>query len=213
MDRVDVEDDGEGEGSSLWHGLDFDFHIIALVDDDKSLYKYKARENGTFLVRQVKPSREFKGKMVFARKNYDELNKLGDNLHLSIDFGIFGILSLPIFRGLQLFYNWIPNYGVAIILLTLLIRLLTFPLQFKSFKSMKKMQQVQPELQKLRDKYKDNPQELQKATMETFKRAGANPLGGCLPLLLQMPIFSRFIRYLAILVSFLELLLPVGLSI
>jgi YidC/Oxa1 family membrane protein insertase len=99
-------------------------------------------------------------------------------------------------RALQFFYSLIPNYGIAIILLTLAVRTLTFPLQFKSFKSMKKMQVVQPELQKLKEKYKDDPQRMQRETMELFKREGANPLGGCFPLLLQMPIFFAFYKVL-----------------
>ena len=112
---------------------------------------------------------------------------------LNLDF--FGFLAVPILRMLQFFYEYFPNYGVAIIILTLLIRLFTFPLQYKSFKSMKKMQKLQPELNKLKEKYQDNPQKMQAETMELFKRSGANPLGGCLPMLLQMPFSLHFIRY------------------
>ncbi|MFN8369987.1 MAG: membrane protein insertase YidC [Bacteriovoracaceae bacterium] len=100
-------------------------------------------------------------------------------------------------RTLQFFYKHFPNYGLAIILLTIFVRLLTFPLQYKSFKSMKKMQVLQPELAKLREKYKADPQKMQKETMDLFKRAGANPLGGCLPMLLQMPIFFAFYTVLS----------------
>jgi len=106
------------------------------------------------------------------------------------------ILAVPILSGLKFFYKLIPNYGVAIILLTLLVRLLMYPLQHKSYKSMKKMQEVQPELTKIREKFKDDPQKLQMESMALFKRAGANPLGGCLPLILQMPIFIAFYKVL-----------------
>jgi YidC/Oxa1 family membrane protein insertase len=75
------------------------------------------------------------------------------------------------------------------VLLTLLIRLLTFPLQWSSLKGMKKMQTLQPQLAKLKEKHKDDPVAMQKETMEVFKRSGVNPLSGCFPLLLQMPIF------------------------
>lgn len=74
--------------------------------------------------------------------------------------------------------------------------MLTFPLQYKSFKSMKKMQVIQPELTKIREKFKSDPQKLQQETMALFKKAGANPLGGCLPLILQMPIFFAFYQVL-----------------
>ena len=106
------------------------------------------------------------------------------------------MIAVPILRGLQFFYSIFPNYGISIILLTIIIRMLTFPLQYKSFKSMKKMQEIQPDLTKLREKYKDNPQKMQQETMALFKRAGANPLGGCLPMLLQMPVFFAFYRVL-----------------
>src|SRR5690606_34464240 len=108
---------------------------------------------------------------------------LGNKLQGSVDFGIWGIFAVWILKGLQFFYEWIPNYGISIILLTFLIRMVTFPLQWKSMVSMKKMQVIQPELTKIREKFKDDPQRMQKESMELFKRAGANPIGGCLPLL------------------------------
>jgi YidC/Oxa1 family membrane protein insertase len=109
---------------------------------------------------------------------------------------MLSVLAVPMLHTLQWFYKYIPNYGLAIIILTILIRLITFPLQWKSFKSMKKMQKIQPDLQKIREKYKDEPQKLQSETMELFKRAGANPLSGCLPLLLQMPFFFAIYKVL-----------------
>ena len=93
---------------------------------------------------------------------------LNNGLHATIEFGFFGFLAVPILRMLQFFYEYFPNYGVAIIILTLLIRLFTFPLQYKS-KSMKKMQKLQPELNKLKEKYQDNPQKMQAETMELLK--------------------------------------------
>ena len=115
---------------------------------------------------------------------------------MSVDFGFFAVLAVPILRGLQFIHKFIPNYGIAIILLTIFLRLITFPLQYKSFKSMKKMQTIQPELAKIKEKYKDEPQKMQKETMDLFKKAGANPLSGCLPLLLQMPFFFAIYRVL-----------------
>jgi YidC/Oxa1 family membrane protein insertase len=91
---------------------------------------------------------DFSAFVFFSKKNYDDLKALGDNLHLAVDFGFFAVVAVPILRGLQMFYKLIPNYGIAIILLTILIRTLMFPLQYKSFKSMKKMQQLTPEINK-----------------------------------------------------------------
>lgn len=83
----------------------------------------------------------------------------------------------------------VGNYGIAIIILTILVRLILLPLTLKQEKSMKKMRDIQPELDKLKEKYKDKPQEFQKATAEIYKEHNVNPLAGCLPLLIQMPIF------------------------
>ncbi len=99
-------------------------------------------------------------------------------------------------RLLNWFYSWIPNYGVAIILLTVLVRVAMLPLTLKSMKSMKKMQQLAPEIEKLREKYKEDQQELNKRMMEMYRERGVNPVGGCLPLFLQMPIFIALYRML-----------------
>jgi YidC/Oxa1 family membrane protein insertase len=134
--------------------------------------------------------------LVFVKKEYNYLASLGHNLNNSVDFGIWGFFAVWILKGLQFFHTFVSNYGLCIILLTLLVRLITFPLQYKSFVSMKKLQVIQPELTKLREKFKDDPQRMQKESMDLFKKSGANPLGGCLPLLLQMPVFFAFYKVL-----------------
>ena len=90
---------------------------------------------------------------------------------------------------LNAIYGVVGNYGIAIIIVTFLMRIIVFTLTLKQEKSMKKMRDLQPELEKIKEKYKDNPQELQRRTAEIYKENGVNPLGGCLPLLIQMPIF------------------------
>lgn len=193
---VAVSDDEEGDGTLRWAGIDFNYHLFAAVLAKDTPARYKITEKGQMFIDIPEASKEFSTDLVFTKKNYDDLIALGDNLHQSVDFGFFAILAVPMLRALQMIYKFIPNYGLAIILVTILIRLLTFPLQFKSFKSMKKMQAIQPELTKIKEKYKDEPQKMQKETMELFKKAGANPLSGCLPLLLQMPFFFAIYRVL-----------------
>jgi YidC/Oxa1 family membrane protein insertase len=195
VDTMEVGDEDSYDGVIKWVGIDFNFHLFALVMDKKSAAKI-TNANNKLIVDFVEPTQNFNSYLIFAKKNYDILNKLGDNLQLSVDFGIFGIIAVPILRGIQYSYKYIPNYGIAIILLTILLRFLTFPLYYKSIISMKKMQKVQPELAKLKEKFKDDPQKMQKETMELFKRAGANPLGGCFPMLLQMPVFFAFYQVL-----------------
>jgi YidC/Oxa1 family membrane protein insertase len=97
---------------------------------------------------------------------------------------------------LNWFYGYIPNYGLGIIFLTILVRVAMYPLTLKSMKSMKKMQLLGPEIEELKTKYSDNAQEMNKKMMELYKERGVNPLGGCLPMLLQMPVFIALYRML-----------------
>ena len=90
---------------------------------------------------------------------------------------------------LNAIYGVVGNYGIAIIIVTVLMRIIIFTLTLKQEKSMKKMRELQPELEKIKEKYKDNPQEYQQKTAELYRESGVNPLGGCLPLLIQMPVF------------------------
>ena len=112
-------------------------------------------------------------------------------IHLSkiIDFGIFGPLAWGMLWVVNGLYNFFRNYGVAIILMTALVKIISFPLTRKAHVSMKKMQELQPQLTELREKYRDDPQKLNKATMRIYKENGVNPLGGCIPWLPQLPIF------------------------
>jgi YidC/Oxa1 family membrane protein insertase len=97
---------------------------------------------------------------------------------------------------MKFFYRVIPNYGVAILLLTLLVRLIMFPLQHKSMKSMKKMQELQPYLKGLQEKYKNDKEKLNKEMMQFMKTHKVNPMGGCLPMLLQLPVFIALYKVL-----------------
>lgn len=193
------DDDREVAFMSDWVGYDYNYHLFSVVFNEKQSLQYavRAQEKSSFF--DIKLNQSFStldGSLIFTKKNYDYLSSLGSGLKGAIDFGWFGIISIPILRSLQFFYELIPNYGVAIIFLTIFIRMLTFPLSFKSFKSMKKMQKLQPELAKVKERHKDDPQAVQKATMELFKKHGANPIGGCLPMLAQFPIFIAFYNVL-----------------
>jgi len=122
-------------------------------------------------------------------KLLESLEGVNPALHKAIDFGFFGILALIFLRTLKLFHYIAPNYGVDIILLTVSIRIAFLPISIRSQRSMMKMQRLQPQIQRLRDKYKDNNEQLQKEMVDLYKRNHVNPLGGCAPMALQLPIF------------------------
>lgn len=102
---------------------------------------------------------------------------------------LFGWLENILKYAMQIIHRFVPNYGVAIIILTILVKILLFPLTHKSFESTSKMQMLNPKIQELREKYKDNPQKMNQAMADLYKKEGVNPLGGCLPMGLQFPFF------------------------
>lgn len=131
-------------------------------------------------------------------KEYERLKELGVGLEHVIDFGFFSILARPIFWALKFLYKYIGNYGLAIILITIITRVPFVPIITRGQKSMKKMQELQPKMNELREKYKKDPQRLQKEMMEMYKKYKVNPMGGCLPMLLQIPVFFALYKVLMI---------------
>ncbi|MFZ4404663.1 MAG: membrane protein insertase YidC, partial [Pseudobdellovibrionaceae bacterium] len=131
----------------------------------------------------------FKQILFAGPKVMEVLKASSPDLSVILDHGFFGFISKPLLEIMKAFYGISKNWGVAIILLTLLVRLCVLPFNIMSFKSMKAMQQIQPQVQGLREKYKDDPMTLNKEMMALMKENKANPLGGCLPMLLQIPIF------------------------
>lgn len=131
-------------------------------------------------------------------KEYDSLKKSGFGLEHIVDFGFFSILALPLFWLMKIFYSIIPNYGVSIIILTILVRIPFIPLINKGQQSMKKLQDIQPKMAEIREKYKKDPQRMQKELMELYKKHKVNPMGGCLPMLLQIPVFFALYKVLLI---------------
>ncbi len=196
LNHLEPGEEETGDKLIKWTGIDFNYHLFGLYFEKEVNLLLKNNADGTFAIYPSKADKALNYRLVFVKKEYDYLSNLGHGLKHAVDFGIWGFFAEWILRGLQFFYRFFPNYGVSIILLTLLIRLITFPLQYKSFVSMKKLQLVQPELNKIREKFKDDPQKMQKESMELFRKSGANPIGGCLPLLLQMPVFFAFYKVL-----------------
>jgi len=124
------------------------------------------------------------------------LGELDYKLTYLVDLGWFAFFGWPLLYGLNFFYSIVGNWGFAIILLTLTVKLLFFPLTQKAFTSSQRMQAIQPEMKKIREEFKSNPEELNRRTMQLFRENKVNPLGGCLPMLIQMPIWIALYRVL-----------------
>lgn len=122
-------------------------------------------------------------------KQTELLEKIDPILPEVLDYGIFGFISKPLLNLMKFMFGIFGNWGVAIIALTLVVRLLVLPFNIMSFKSAKAMQKIQPQLQAVREKYKSDPMQMNRETMALMKEHNANPLSSCLPMLLQIPIF------------------------
>ncbi|MGC2670882.1 MAG: membrane protein insertase YidC [Candidatus Acidiferrum sp.] len=135
-------------------------------------------------------------------KDYDILKQMKPPLHALVNFGWLEIIADPLFHGLKWIHNYVPNWGWSIVVLTLVINMLLFPLRISSYKTTLKMQRVAPEIKQIQDRFKkykmNDPkkQEMNKEVMAVYSREGINPVGGCIPQLLQMPIWYGLYRAL-----------------
>lgn len=135
-------------------------------------------------------------KVAFADKKLDTLKAIDPSLDVTVDLGFFSIIAYPILQSLRFIHKYTGNYGFAIIILTILIKILTFPLVVKSMKGMKRMAEFQPKMKALQEKHKDDKAALNMEMMQLMKQSGYNPMAGCFPMLLQMPIFFALYRVL-----------------
>jgi len=216
MSYSDLQDDGELKFPSTggWLGFTDKYWLTTLVPDQTSavnarmLYsktgnveKYQADFVGSEIIAQPgamveTTSHFFAGaKVVSLLDGYTE--SLGiSNFDLAIDFGVLYMLTKPIFYAMDYIYGVVGNFGVAILLLTVGIKLLLFPLANKSYVSMSRMKKLQPEVKKLQERFKEDKMRLNQEMMALYKKEKANPAAGCLPILVQIPIFFALYKVL-----------------
>lgn len=132
----------------------------------------------------------------FGPKSVNILKSCNCELDKAINFGWFDIIAKPCLWLMNFFYSYIPNYGLAIILLTVLVKLLFWPLGSKSYKSMNEMKKLQPLMAEIREKYKDDKKRMNEEVMGLYKTYKVNPLGGCLPMVAQIPVFFALYQML-----------------
>ncbi|HXG50420.1 MAG TPA: membrane protein insertase YidC [candidate division Zixibacteria bacterium] len=179
-------------GDVAWAGFGYTYFFIALLPESGGKHSVTLGQSGPALVLSVapQPARDAARYTLFiGPKDLSVLEAIGKGLERSIDFGYFAFISIPLLYVLHFFHRFTASYGIDIILLTVLIKILTAPLTHKSYVSMKQMQRLQPQMERLKEKFKDDREKLNKEIMELYRRNGVNPLGGCLPMLLQFPVF------------------------
>jgi len=209
LDQVDVGDldkESKSYGKDVtWSSLQSKYFMEAAVPLGGAAEKLRVSLSGdqlesTFtspsLSLQPAELRQFDYLLFFGPKDLDLLKNAGNQLDQAVHFGWFDLLAKPLLHVLVFFYGFLKNYGLAIILLTIIIKLLFWPLTHKSYSSMQAMKKLQPEMQKVREKYKSDKERLNRELMELYKKHSVNPLGGCLPMLVQIPVFFALYKVL-----------------
>lgn len=160
-------------------------------------------ENPYFLLSVSLPQKVFIGP-----KKYDTLIEFGNGAKRLVRFGMFGFISEILLKASKYFYRLIPNWGLSIIIITIIIKILFFPLTYSSMRSMSKMQELQPKIKAIRARYKKaktdmaQRRRMNEEVMKLYKEQGVNPAGGCLPMLIQIPVFFGFFRLLMVAIEF-----------
>ena len=137
-------------------------------------------------------------KLYIGPKEYDRLISYGSGIEGAIEFGMFSFAAKPSLVVLNFFERFVKNYGIAIIILTVLLKIAFYPLTKYGLKSMKEIQKIQPQILSLREKYKDDKQRMNKEVFELYKRYKVNPLSGCLPMVVQIPVFIALYEVLLV---------------
>ncbi len=195
---VEADQDLAHPGLVGWTALHDRYFAAALIPDDPDALSFVAKDvEGRPAVGLLYPALDIAPgtekvvelKLYAGPKELKRLREAGHNLHDLVNLGWFDFLAWPALYFLQFLNGFVGNYGVAIIMITLIQKIAFFPLAHKSHKSMQAMQALQPKMQAIKEKYKNNPQKINQETMELYKKQGVNPLGGCLPMVIQIPIF------------------------
>lgn len=216
LDYDELKDDGATNATSTggWLGMTDKYWLAALVpaqnaainarffyNNDNGTDKYQTDYLGPQLV--VAPGAEVvsENRLFAGAKEVTLLDRYTDNegisrFDLAIDFGWFYFLTKPIFYALNYFNGVFGSFGIGILLLTVMIKLAFFPLANKSYRAMAKMRSIQPELKELQARFKDNKTQLNQEMMALYKRTGANPAAGCLPIVIQIPVFFALYKVL-----------------
>jgi len=196
-----IIEDGDAEGRKSFAGVElisaFDQYSASIMynfSKDTNIIVERDRDSNPIVYFDALPTMKFSGYV--GQKEYQTLNSIKPVLTNAIEYGWFTFAAQPLFALLSWLHGIIGNWGWSIIALTLIIRAFLYPLTYKGMVSMQKIKEISPKIKEIQAKYKGDPQRMNAATMDMYKKHGANPLGGCLPMLLQIPVFFAIYRVL-----------------
>jgi len=197
-----IIEDGDAKGTEAFRkariAVAFDrYYATALYDFEKGInvvINKDAEDNPILFIKEEGSETTLHG--YIGPKEYKILQSIHPELTKIIEFGWFTFIAAPMFKVLMWLHSFIPNWGWTIVALTILIRILLYPLTYKGMVSMHKLKELAPKIKEIQQKYKGDPQKMNMHMMELYKKHKANPLGGCLPMLLQIPVFFAIYRVL-----------------
>jgi YidC/Oxa1 family membrane protein insertase len=182
-----------------WAAMIQHYFVGALVPDrdENNHYYTKALNNARYVIGLISPGRvvgagestTFSSQLFIGPKLQDKMKAVAPGLELTVDYGLLTVLAQPVFWLLKTMHGFLGNWGWAIIFVTMLIKLAFYKLSETSYRSMANMRRLTPRLKSLKERYGDDRQKLNQAMMELYKKEKINPLGGCLPILVQIPVF------------------------
>ncbi len=209
LEEVGFDDFEQGpktlQGAIDWVGYEGNYFLCGIVPIDGSGNTFTMQGNealtrmqlsGNLDTLQPGAEKEYKYHVYYGPKKFSMLDEIGYNLGKSVNFGWFDIIAKPTLWILNKFYTVFHNYGIAIILVTVLFKIVFWPITQKGMKSMKNMQKLQPKMAKIKEKYKGDPTKMNQEVMAMYKTYKVNPLGGCLPMVLQIPVFFSLYKVL-----------------
>ncbi len=204
----DLYESGPGtvSGQMDWAGYEGTYFICAILPQEKSATSMtmasfgengiKMQMNSELDTLQAGEEKVYSYQLFFGPKKLDILKAADSNLYKAVNFGWFDVIAQPTLYLLNFFFGIFKNYGIAIILVTVIFKAVFWPITQKGLKSMKNMQKLQPKMAKLKEKYKGDPTKMNQETMNLYKTYKVNPLGGCLPMVLQIPVFFALYKVL-----------------
>jgi len=191
----EIKNGKEFSGPVSWAGFGYTYFLFAVLPENGAEQKLAVKQIGPGLVMDIavqagtKDAGKSRYALFIGPKELNTLKAMEKGLEQSIDFGYFGFVAMPFLYVMHFSHRFTGSYGIDIILLTILIKLILAPLTHKSFVSMKRMQKLQPQMERIKEKFKEDKEKMNKEIMELYRRNKVNPMGGCLPMLLQFPVF------------------------
>ncbi len=198
---IETIEDGDAEGNEVFMGASIlsandKYYTTALYDFEDRFNIFVSKDHEDRALGFIKGTQNISIHGYMGAKEYDKLNTIDERLTNIIEYGFFTFLAKPVFLFLKYIYSILGNWGWSIVAITLIIRFVLYPLTYKGMVSMNKLKELAPKIKEIQKQYKGEPQKMNAKMMELYKKHNANPMGGCLPMLMQIPVFFAIYRVL-----------------